>query len=76
MRLPVGNFRVLIPGVLLLVALLICGGIVYDLHNPKAPQASARPELPVVGTYDNLVKLLEKSQGQNVLYGLRSTMNK
>jgi len=76
MRLPVGNFRVLIPGVLLLVALLICGGIVYDLHNPKAPQASARPELPVVGTYDNLVKLLEKSQGQNGLYGLRSTMNK
>ncbi len=74
MGLPAGKWSIPLAGMLVaffLVAVGLIGGRVG--FNPS--QASARTELPVVGSYENLVKLLEKAQGYSNLYGRMMTDN-
>ncbi len=72
MKSPVGNLRLSLPGLFLLLAVLLtAGGIAYGLVTPSG--LAQATELPRVGTYDNLLKLLEKSQSQGNLYGDRVT---
>ena len=72
MKSPVGNLRFSLPGLFLLLAVLLtAGGIAYGLVTPSG--LAQATELPRVGNYDNLLKLLEKSQSQGNLYGDRVT---
>ncbi|MEQ8200094.1 MAG: beta-propeller domain-containing protein [Syntrophomonadaceae bacterium] len=66
MGLPAAKGRVFLAGIL--VALLLAVLSITWRIGPNRSQASARAELPVVGSYENLIKLLEKTQGQ-YLYG-------
>jgi len=70
MESPLGNFRALLPNILLLMVLLSVGGGAYSLAKPNMPepQPQLQSELPLIGTYDNLLKLLEKTQGQGGMY--------
>ena len=70
MESPLGNFRALLPSVLLLMVLLSVGGGAYGLAKPNTPepQLQPRPELPLIGTRDNLLRLLQKKQGQGGVY--------
>ncbi len=68
MQTPVGKPYFSLPGLLLwLAVLLTAAGMAYGLTPPST--LAEGTELPRVGTYDNLLKLLEKSQSQtDVLY--------
>ncbi len=73
MGLPREHQRFTIPGIILLVAILVTAGTIYDMGDPQIDQASAQTELPRVGTYENLLSLLEKYRGSNVaLFGARN----
>ncbi|PKM76231.1 MAG: hypothetical protein CVU90_13370 [Firmicutes bacterium HGW-Firmicutes-15] len=74
MKSPWGKFKALLPVVSLLVFLLTAGGVTLSLATPNTPLPQPRPDLPLIGTYDNLLKLLEKSAGQAQMYPLRGTM--
>ncbi|MDD3363519.1 MAG: beta-propeller domain-containing protein [Syntrophomonas sp.] len=74
MKSPWGKFQALLPVVLLLVFLLTAGGVTIGLATPDTPLSKPRPDLPVIGTYDNLLKLLEKSAGQAQMYPFGGTI--
>lgn len=72
MKLPAGNGRILITA--LLGALFLIGpGMAYQQSGLHQRQASAKTELPVVGSYQNLLKLLERSQSYGRYYDLNVT---
>jgi len=72
MKSPVGNLRFSLPGLFLLLAVLLTTGVIaYGLVTPSG--LAQDTELPRIGTYDNLLKLLEKSQSQDNLYYGRVT---
>jgi inhibitor of cysteine peptidase len=75
MRSPRGKVQALLPVVLLLVFLMTAGGVTLGITTPTVPLPQPRPDLPLIGTYDNLLKLLEKSAGQAQMHPLRGTMN-
>jgi len=68
MKSPAGKLCFSLPGLFLVLAVLLtAGGIAYGLATPNS--LAQETELPRIGTYDNLLKLLEKSQSQgNVNY--------
>ncbi len=74
MKSPWGKFQALLPIVSILVLLLMAGGAALGLATPNTPLPKPHPDLPLIGTYDNLMKLLEKSAGQDQMYPLRGTM--
>ena len=68
MGLSAGKWRIPLAG--MLVALfLVAVGLIGGRGGLNPSQASAQAELPVVGSYENLVELLEKAQGYSNLYG-------
>jgi len=66
MKSPAGRLRFSLLVLLLLAVLLTAGGITYGLGTPNS--LAQETGLPRIGTYDNLMKLLEKSQSQSVYY--------
>lgn len=74
MKVMVGKIRFLLPGILLAVLLtvaVISSGVAGQEDLPQDQPS----ELPVVGTYENLLQLLEKSQTQTI-YTDRDTLLK
>ena len=72
MKSPVGNLRFSLPGLFLLLTVLLTTGVIaYGLVTPSG--LAQETDLPRIGTYDNLLQLLEKSQSQGNLYGDRVT---
>lgn len=64
MKIPYGKAYFSLPGLLLgLAVVLTAAGIAYGLTTPNS--LAAGNELPRVGTYDNLMQLLAKTQSQN-----------
>lgn len=59
------KIRFLLSGFLTAV-LLTVGGMAYGLAAPDVLPQDQPSELPLVGTYDNLLQLLEKSQAQRL----------
>lgn len=74
MGLPTGKWRTPLAGILV-AFFLAAVGLVGGRAGISPSQASAQADLPVVGSYENLVKLLEKAQGYNTLYGRLTTDN-
>jgi hypothetical protein len=64
MQSPNRRVQALLPLVLSLIFLLTVGGVTSGLATPNTPLSSPRPDLPLIGTYDNLLKLLEKTAFQ------------
>ena len=64
---PAGRWRIPLAGMLVACFLVTVSLIGGGAGLPS--QASAQGELPVVGSYENLIKLLEKAQGYSNLYG-------
>ncbi len=61
MKLPAGKGRLLVIAVMV-AALLLWPDIAYQQSSLNQTEASAKVELPVVGSYENLLKLLEQTQ--------------
>jgi len=63
-----GKFRFSWLSLLLLVVLLAAGGVSYGLATANPDPASLEQELPLIGSYDHLLQLLEQAQGQGNYY--------
>ncbi len=68
MKLPAGKGRIL--AIAIMVAALLVWPNICQRSNLGQVQASAQTELPVVGNYQNLLKLLERSQSYGRNYEL------
>lgn len=63
MRARLEKYRVLLLSLLVLVVLLAAGGLSSGLATSN-PDQSQGGELPLIGSYDHLLQLLESAQGQ------------
>jgi inhibitor of cysteine peptidase len=74
MRARLEKYRLSLLSLLLLVVLLAVGGLPSSLATSN-PDPSPGGELPLIGSYDHLLQLLESAQGQGDYYLERNILN-